>query len=102
MANLGTQIHNQVLKPQGFDYNEFDATGILSTATGLKFMARFEKNANGIGRRIIDVNVDRNPNNTYDISFGLGIKDTIAKSVAEADLAVTLTTILRKEASRGQ
>lgn len=102
MANLGTQIHNQVLKPQGFDYHEFDATSVYSTATGLKFMARFEKNANGIGRRIIDVNIDRKDNGTYDISFGFGIKDTIAKSVAEADLGTTLTAILRKEASRAK
>ena len=100
MANLGTQIHNQVLKPQGFDYHEFDATGILSTATGLKFMARFEPLE--VGRRTVSVLVDRNNNGTYDIKFGGGMSapDTVAKSVAEADLAATLTAILRKEKSR--
>ena len=99
MANIGTQI-NAIIVDQGFNYHEFDSTGRYSTATGLKFMARFEKNANGIGRRIIDVNVDRNDNGTYDISFGLGLKDTIAKSVAEETLGATLTAILRKEKSR--
>ena len=101
MANIGTEI-NAIIVDQGFNYHEFDSTGRYSTSTGLKFMARFEKNANGIGRRIIDVNVDRNDNGTYDISFGMGLKDTIAKSVAEEDLGATLIAILRKEASRGQ
>ena len=101
MANIGTEI-NAVIVGQGFNYHEFDATAVFSTATGLRFMARFEKNVNGIGRRITDVNIDRNNNGTYDISFGFGIKDTIAKSVAEADLGTTLTAILRKEASRAQ
>ena len=100
MANIGTQIQNNVLKPQGFDYHEFDATGIYSTATGLKFLARFENNANGIGRRTITVNVDRNDDDTYNISFGLGIKDTVAKSVAENDVGATLVAILRKEKDR--
>jgi hypothetical protein len=99
MANIGTEI-NAIIVDQGFNYHEFDSTGRYSTGTGLKFMARFEKNANGIGRRIIDVNIDRNDNGTYDISFGLGLKDTIAKSVAEADLGDTLVAILRKEKSR--
>ena len=99
MANIGTQI-NAIIVDQGFNYHEFDSTGRYSTSTGLKFMARFEKNANGIGRRIIDVNVDRNDNGTYNISFGMGLKDTIAKSVAEENLGATLITILRKEASR--
>jgi hypothetical protein len=65
-------------------------------------MARFEKNANGIGRRVIDVNIDRKDSGIYDISFGMGLKDTVAKSVAEADLGNTLTAILRKEASRAK
>jgi len=101
MANLGTEI-NAIIVNQGFNYHEFDSTGLYSTPTGLRFMARFEKNANGIGRRIIDVNVDRKDNNTYDIKFGGGMSapDTVAKSVAEADLAATLTAILRKEKSR--
>ena len=99
MANIGTQINAIIVDP-GFNYHEFDSTGRYSTSTGLKFMARFEKNANGIGRRIIDVNVDRNDNGTYNISFGMGLKDTIAKSVAEENLGATLITILRKEASR--
>lgn len=100
MANIGTQIHNQVLKPQGFDYHEFDATGIVSTKTGLKFLARFEPLE--VGRRTVTVLVDRNNNNTYDIKFtsGMTTPDTVAKSVAEADLATTLTAILRKEKSR--
>ena len=101
MANLGNEI-NAIIVKQGFNYHEFDATGRYSTTTGLKFMARFEKNANGIGRRIIDVNVDRKDNGTYDISFGLGIKDTVAKSVAEESLGSTLTAILQQEKSRGQ
>jgi hypothetical protein len=101
MANIGTEI-NAIIVDQGFNYHEFDSTGRYSTDTGLRFMARFEKNANGIGRRIIDVNVDRNDNGTYNISFGMGLKDTIAKSVAEETLGATLIAILRKEASRGQ
>ena len=100
MANIGTQI-NAVLKQQGFDYGEFDATGILSTQTGLRFLARFEPVE--FGRRTVTVLVDRNDNGTYDIKFtsGMTSPDTVAKSVAEADLGVTLTAILRKEKSRG-
>lgn len=99
MANIGTEI-NAIIVDQGFDYAEFDAASLVSKKTGLQFMARFEKNASGIGRRHVWVNIDRTVNGAYDIKFGLGANDTIAKSVGEADLGATLIAILRKEKSR--
>ena len=94
MANIGTQI-STLLRSQGFDYADFNAANLTSKQTGLQFMARFEKMA--FGYRNVYVNIDRNEDNTYNISFGLGTKTPKAESVAEAELAQVLNTILRKE-----
>lgn len=97
MANIGTQIHNKILKAQGFDYHEFESTNMYSTKTGLTFLARFDPYDSGYGRHTVTVNVDRNDNGTYDISFGRRDKTVVASNVAEAELSDTLTALLRKE-----
>ena len=95
--NIGTQI-SQEIKKQGFDFHEFDSTGIYSTKTGLMFLARFGPHPRGYGYKHQNVNVDRNEDNTYKISYGLKPQTTVqADNVKETELANTLSTLLRKE-----
>ena len=88
--NIGTQI-NELLKSQGFNWEDYGRVTMYSTATGLQMMVyAYTNNATHI-------NIDRNEDNTYTISKGLKPNDTVlAININEKDLLQALEKNIEK------
>jgi hypothetical protein len=80
--NKGTQI-SEILKSQGFKFNDYNATGIYSTKTGLTFIERTNaKSTNNI--EIVD-----NEDGTYNIGKLELFTSTVIKSNISKDMLAT-------------